>query len=189
MFPAGWQWTECGDISVISEGGLLATVENLSPHSCLVTCDLPMTDGRHYWEVELAQEGNRSFYIGAVPPGLNYNYHHMHDAGVYYLETCGGVLWGSGKSNRNNHGHGILAKGDRIGCLLDLDAGWLRYYRNGHRFGPGFTSGVTGPLLRAVELSAKGTAVKIVADAMVPDGVDDEPYWDSGDDALSERDY
>ena len=175
---------------MISEGGLLATVENLSPHSCLVTCDLPMTDGRHYWEVELLQEGNvGSFEIGAVPPGLNYEKRHMHRADVYYLNTCGGVLWGSGKSDRNNHGHGILAKGDRIGCLLDLDAGWLRYYRNGHRFGPGFTSGVTGPLLRAVELCSKGSTVKINVDAMVPDGVDDEPYWDSGDDALSERDY
>jgi hypothetical protein len=36
--------------------------------------------------------------------------------------------------------------------LLDLDAGWLRYYRNGKRCGPGFTEGVTGPLLRVAQL-------------------------------------
>jgi hypothetical protein len=47
---------------------------------------------------------------------------------------------------------GKLESGDRIGVLLDLDAGWMRFFRNGQLYGPGFTEGVTGPLVRAAEL-------------------------------------
>jgi hypothetical protein len=40
--------------------------------------------------------------------------------------------------------------------LLDLDAGWLRFYRNGKWRGSGFTEGVTGPLVRAAALWDEG---------------------------------
>ena len=42
---------------------------------------------------------------------------------------------------------------------IDLDAGWLRFHRNGVRFGPGFTEGVTGPLVRAVQMYHNGDLV------------------------------
>jgi hypothetical protein len=69
--------------------------------------------------------------------------------------------------------------------LLDLDAGWLRFYRNGERYGPGFTEGVTGPLVRAVEVRSQqvggkaGTlAVTVLPDAEAPEGAGraDEPF-------------
>jgi hypothetical protein len=63
--------------------------------------------------------------------------------------------------------------------LLDLDAGWIRLYRNGKRCGPGFTEGVTGPLVRAAELLHKGDKVTALPAAVAPEGAGaaDEP-WD-----------
>ena len=60
--------------------------------------------------------------------------------------------------------------------LLDLDEGWMRYYRNGERFGPGFTSGVAGPLLRAVDVLS--VHLTVLPDAAVPAGAGDpnEPW-------------
>ena len=52
--------------------------------------------------------------------------------------------------------------------LLDLDAGWMRLYRNGKRCGPGFTEGVTGPLVRAAELSDAGDKVTVLPGAVAP---------------------
>ena len=62
--------------------------------------------------------------------------------------------------------------------LLDLDAGWLRFYRNGERCGPGYTEGVTGPLLRAAELYRTGEKATAVPGAVAPEGAGaaDEPW-------------
>jgi hypothetical protein len=52
--------------------------------------------------------------------------------------------------------------------LLDLDAGWMRLYRNGKRCGPGFTEGVTGPLVRAAQLYDTGDKVTVLPGAAAP---------------------
>ena len=66
---------------------------------------------------------------------------------------------------------GGFAEGDRAGMLLDLDAGWMRYYRNnGKRYGPGFVEGVTGPLVRAAQLAGKGHLVVLLPGAVAPEG-------------------
>jgi hypothetical protein len=65
--------------------------------------------------------------------------------------------------------------------LLDLDAGWLRFYRNNKRCGQGFTEGVTGPLVRAATLSHR-SKVTVLPGAVAPEGAAaaDEP-WDKPD--------
>jgi hypothetical protein len=68
-----------------------------------------------------------------------------------------------------------FAAGDRISVLLDLDAGWVRFCRNGERCGPGFAAGsVTGPLVRAVEMIEVGTAVTALVGAEAPAGAGGE---------------
>ena len=78
------------------------------------------------------------------------------------------------------------------GVLLDLDVGWLRFYRNSKWCGPGFTEGVTGPLVRAAQfaraaswfsLSIGGSAggkVTVLPGAVAPTGAGaaDEPLGD-----------
>ena len=66
-----------------------------------------------------------------------------------------------------------FAKGDRIGVLLDLDAGWMRLFRNGKRCGPGYTEGVTGPLVRAAQLGY-GEKVTVLPGAVAPEGAGEE---------------
>jgi hypothetical protein len=115
--------------------------------------------------------------IGAVRPGLNHEKDHLDTDDAYYICGYDGGLYGNGKDHADDQGR--FAKGDRIGMLLDLDAGWLRMYRNGKRCGPGFTEGVTGPLVRAVRLYQTGDKATAVPGAVAPEGAGaaDEP-WD-----------
>ena len=62
-------------------------------------------------------------------------------------------------------------KGDRMGILLDLDDGSLRFFRNGVEHGPGYPAGsVTGPVARATQMSVEGNAVRLLPDAVWPAG-------------------
>jgi hypothetical protein len=56
--------------------------------------------------------------------------------------------------------------------MLDLDAGWLRFYRNGVRLRQEFASGVTGPLLRYMEIFDEGDVVTALPGAEMPADAD-----------------
>ena len=83
---------------------------------------------------------------------------------------------GNGKEGDDYQGK--FAKGDRVGVLLDLDAGWLRFYRNDKRCGPGYTEGVTGPLVRVAQVYGKGDTLTVLPGAVAPEGAGaaDEPW-------------
>jgi hypothetical protein len=186
----GWRWDECGSKTTLSEEGLVAThgctqygMGALTQYQGLVTGGSPMTEGRHYWEVELTWTAIEDFcniYVGAVRPGLDHDQEHHNTNDAYYIWGDYGALFGNGKQYDDRQGN--LVKGGRVGVLLDLDAGWLRFYRNGKRCGPGFTEGVTGPLVRAVQLCWKGEKVTVLPGAVAPEGAGaaDEP-WDEPD--------
>jgi hypothetical protein len=173
----GWRWTECGKEITLSEDGLVATTPANPSDWQLVTGGSPMTEGRHYWEVELTA-GDPSVMIGAVRPGLDHDKigHQLGDDG-YCIAGASGGLRGNGKVNADEQGQ--FATGDRIGVLLDLDAGWMRFYRNRKRCGPGYTEGVTGPLLRAVAFGGiAGDKATVLPGAVAPEGAGDagEPW-------------
>jgi hypothetical protein len=170
--------------------GLMATLwqKAVCGNSQLVTGGSPMTEGRHYWEVELTWDVDICFsMVGAARPGLDHDTSpvDMDDDDVYFIYGRTGALFGNGKKNSDKQGK--FAKGDRIGVLLDLDAGWMRFYRNDKRCGPGFTEGVTGPLVRATELHDGGDKVTALPGAVAPEGAGgaDEP-WEPESDAESE---
>jgi hypothetical protein len=141
-----------------------------------------MTEGRHYWEVEITKLATRTptpswFMIGAVRPGLDHDKGHQRTNDAYFIGGAhSGSLFGNGKINEDHQGG--FAEGDRVGVLLDLDAGWLRFYRNDKRCGPGYTEGVTGPLVRAAQLIGKGYTVTVLPAAVAPEGAGaaDEPW-------------
>jgi hypothetical protein len=114
--------------------------------------------------------------LGAVRPGLDHDTRHWNTNDAYLIDAFSGSLYGNGKRNADRQGR--FAKGDRVGVLLDLDAGWLRLYRNGKRCGPGFTEGVTGPLVRAAQVLNRDT-LTVLPGAVAPEGAGgaDEP-WD-----------
>jgi hypothetical protein len=172
----GWRWDEYGSDTTLSGEGLVATNDETGDQ--LVTGGSPMTEGRHYWEVELTWTDDDwcSVVVGAVRPGLDHDKNHDETNDAWYIFGFNGSLWGNGKGGADKQGE--FAKGDRIGVLLDLDAGWLRYYRNGKRCGPGFTEGVTGPLVRAAQFYTKGEKVTVLPGAVAPEGAGaaDEPW-------------
>ena len=63
---------------------------------------------------------------------------------------------------------GRIDVGDKIGMLLNFTAGSLTFYLNGQVYGPGFPSGVTGDLVRAVEMYNAGTVVTLNTAAPIP---------------------
>ena len=164
----------------LSADGLVATQHTPGSHT-LVTGGSTMTEGCHYWEVELTASGDPSgscaCLLGVVRPGLDHlGSSHAGTSNAWYIAAVGGGLFGNGKAYADKQGR--FEVGDRIGMLLDLDAGWLRFYRNGRRCGPGFEKGVTGPLVRGVEMVVRGSAVTALPAAEAPPGSGDadEPW-------------
>jgi hypothetical protein len=168
----GWRWTACGSAIALSEDGLVATVQPRGGDGDswhLVTGGSPMTEGRHYWEVEIAS-GSSVYMVGAVRPGLDHSKDHTYfgTTDAYFIEGYEGSLCGNGKLGAEPRGNFLT--GDRIGVLLDLDAGWMRFYRNGKRHGPGFTEGVTGPLVSSAQLCGTGDKMTVLTGAVAPEG-------------------
>jgi hypothetical protein len=170
----GWRWETCGSGMTLSEDWLVAECtkagDGLFP---LVTGGSPMTEGRHYWEVEITTGAvHLNLVVGAVRPGLDHDEDHTQTNDGYFIYGHTGGLWGNGKEGADEQGQ--FATGDRIGVLLDLDAGWMRFFRNGKRCGPGFTEGVTGPLVRAAQLIYEDEKVTVLPGAVAPEGAGGE---------------
>ena len=61
-----------------------------------------------------------------------------------------------------------------MGVLVKAGAeGYVRFYRNGAAFGPGFRGPVKAPLVLAVQMSryGKGVSLELLPGAAVPAGV------------------
>jgi hypothetical protein len=167
LFRQGWRWEECASTIALSGEGLVATktAQHYRYGYQLATGGSPMTEGRHYWEVELTA-GNYNIMVGAARPGLDHDKSHHTTNDAYFINGYTGSLYGIGKFNADPQGS--FAAGDRIGVLLDLDAGWMRLYRNGERCGPGYTEGVTGPLVRAAQLLVLNDKLTVLPGAVAP---------------------
>ena len=113
----------------LNEEGLAATAENYADGWQLVTGGSPMTEGHHYWEVELTAA--LGVMVGAARPGLDHDNGHNQTNGAYFIYGGDGALCGNCRNEADPQGG--FAKGDRVGVLLDLDAGWMRCYRDGKR--------------------------------------------------------
>ena len=89
------------------------------------------------------------------------------------MHTYEGTLHGNGKYGKKG-GYGYK-KGDRVGVLLDLDDGSLRFFKNGVEHGPGYPAGsVTGPVARAAQMYFNDedgpSAARLLPDAAWPAG-------------------
>jgi hypothetical protein len=82
----------------------------------------------------------------------------------------GGSLWGNGKQHDDEAGQ--YKQGGRVGVLLDLGNGSLRFFKNGVEHGPGYAAGsVTGSVVAAVQMMYENTSVRLLPNAEVPAGV------------------
>jgi hypothetical protein len=137
-----------------------------------MTSEAELTEGKHYWEVELMSENVGSILIGISRPNL-------YPKGTYFSSSCtdgwfigasNGDLCGNGKAWDDKAGK--YKQGDRVGVLLDLDNGSLRFFKNGVQHGPGYPAGsVTGPVVAAAQLCTKDDSLRLLPNAEAPAGV------------------
>jgi hypothetical protein len=136
----------------------------------LTTSGTELTEGRHYWEVELLSE-DVDIFVGISRPNLD-------PTGEYCTRDCpdgwfihayDGGLCGNGELFGD--APGSCKQGDRVGVLLDLNDGSLRFFKNGVQHGPGYPAGsVTGPVVAAVQMFCKDDIVRLLPNAEAPIG-------------------
>jgi hypothetical protein len=98
-------------------------------------------------------------------------YHDSDSTDGWFISAGTGSLWGNGKEGDDAAGGYIrtMQQGDRVGMLLDLDNGSLRFFKNGVQHGPGFPAGsATGPVVAAVQMYYKDTSVRMLPNAEAP---------------------
>jgi hypothetical protein len=162
--PLVWR-TFAEDLIQLSEDGAVATPTKRG--WSLTTTGVELTEGKHYWEVELMEL--TTTFIGISRPNLNPKGRYLDVACTdgWFMYTGNGVLCGNGKFFDN--GAGPYTEGDRVGVLLDLDDGSLRFFKNGVQHGPGFGAGsVTGPVVAAVQMGITGESVRLLPNAQLP---------------------
>jgi hypothetical protein len=167
--PLLWR-SFAADRITLSEDGTAAT-QTMEYEWSLTTTGIELTVGKHYWEVELLSQYVGYIMIGISRPNLD-------PAGEYIGRECtdgwfinanSGTLWGNGKYASDTAGR--YKHGDRVGVLLDLDNGSLRFFKNGVEHGPGYAAGsVTGPVAHAVHMHDKATSLRLLPNAEAPVG-------------------
>ena len=138
----------------------------------LTTTETELTEGKHYWEVELLSEDVGSVNIGISRPNLDPTgwYYSSDSNDGCFICADDGTLCGNGKHNDDYAG--AYKQGDRVGMLLDLDNGSLRFFKNGVQHGPGYAAGsVTGPVVAAVQMRYRNHSVRMLPNAEAPAGV------------------
>jgi hypothetical protein len=148
--PLLWH-TFPADRVTLSEGGAVATHDLEDVDCSLTTTGIELAEGKHYWEVELVSEDFGNTFVGISRPNLNPKGDYYESDDAWFVYPFNGSLWGNGKEDDDEAG--TYQKGDRVGVLLDLDDGSLRFFKNGVQHGPGYPAGsVTGPVVHAVQM-------------------------------------
>jgi hypothetical protein len=168
--PLSWL-TFPEEVVELSEDGAVATqVEDNKGEEDFshITTGVELTEGRHYWEVELLSE-IFNIYVGVTRPNLDPEGNYINKECGWIIRPCTGRLFGNGKDG--DGAAGPYKKGDRVGVLLDLNNGSLLFFKNGVQNGSGYVAGsVTGPVVAAVELGEANEAVRLHADVAFPAG-------------------
>jgi hypothetical protein len=167
--PLLWR-TLSTDHVTLSEDGAVSN-QTLQNKYSLTTTGIELTEGKHYWEVELLSENVGAIFIGISRPNLDPtgDYLNRECTDGWFIDAVNGALWGNGKYY--DVAAGGCKQGDRVGVLLDLDNGSLRFFKNSVAHGPGHAAGsVTGPVVHAVQMCSKGTSVRLLPNTQGPAG-------------------
>jgi hypothetical protein len=180
------------------EEGAVATHINAEAAHSLTTTGVELTEGKHYWEVELLSEYSEGsegriadidcivmyfdlVYVLALGILIGISRPNLDPTGIYCTRTCtdgwfmdctmdavGGSLNGNGKQFDDRAGG--LDQGDRVGVLLDLGDGSLRFFKNGAQHGPGYAAGsVTGLVVAAVQMYDPNNSARLLPNAQQPE--------------------
>jgi hypothetical protein len=109
-------------------------------------------------------------FIGISRPNLNPTglYYHQNCTDGWFKNTWDGTLHGNGKEYDDRAAG--YKHGDRVGVLLDLGDGSLRFFKNGAQHGSGYAAGsVTGPVVAAVQMYDRNESVRLLPNAQQPE--------------------
>jgi hypothetical protein len=138
----------------------------------LTTTEAELTEGKHYWEVELLSKSMDNNFIGISRPNLDPTGWYLDREGTdgWFMCAGNGGLYGNGKWGDDEAGG--YRQGDRVGVLLDLENGSLRFFKNGLQHGPGYPAGsLAGPVVAAVQMCFNDHSVRLLPNAEAPAGV------------------
>jgi hypothetical protein len=170
--PLVWRTFAKEHVTLSEEGAVATKTENIELET-LATTGIELTEGKHYWEVELLSEDVDSIYIGISRPNLDPTEKFGNidsSTDVWFMSTYNGGLGGNGEHEDDQAGH--YEQGDRVGMLLNLNNGSLRFFKNGVEHGPGYPAGsVTGPVVLAAKLYFENHSVRLLPNAEAPAGV------------------
>jgi hypothetical protein len=157
-------WRTCDEERVtLSEGGAVATkLDDDDDGDSLATSGTELTAGKNFWVVEILHDYGGSTIVGVTRPNLDPdgNYAEEESTDGWFIRVYNGSLYGNGK--QDGDAAGTIDDGERVGVLLDLDEGSLRFFKNGVQHGPGYPAGsVTGPVVCAVQLLDPNTSVRL----------------------------
>jgi hypothetical protein len=117
--------------------------------------------------VELVGKDVFDIVVGISRPNLDPAGRYYHSTDGWFIGAYTGALRGNGKQDDDEAG--AYKQGDRVGVLLDLDNGSLRFFKNGVQHGPGYAAGsVTGPVVAAVQLLHIDASVRLLPNAEAP---------------------
>jgi hypothetical protein len=161
------------DRVALSEGRAVVSQTEVNapgwPCWSLTTSGAELTAGKHFWEVKLLSSSISMIFCGVSKPDLEprgYYNGKLCNQG-WFIEASAGTLCGSGKYNSDRAGG--FRQGDRMGVLLDLGDGSLRFWKNGVPHGPGYPAGsITGPVVHAVQMLYGFSSVQLVPDPTWP---------------------
>jgi hypothetical protein len=161
-------WRTCDEEKVtLSEGGAVATTLNDDQAYTLVTSGTELTAGKHYWEVEILKiddgSGCVGVCIGVARPNLDptRDYAVRTSTDGWFICIYAGCLYGNGKHGDDEAGD--IHEGDRVGVLLDLNEGSLRFFKNDVQHGNGYPAGsVTGPVVCAAQMGCTDNSLRLL---------------------------
>jgi hypothetical protein len=173
--PLVWRTFDEDEVTLSEEGAVATKTGKYDNGSIatLVTSGSELTAGKHYWELEILNDQySGDIYIGVTRPNLDLDalYADSESTDGWFIVSYNGSLCGNGKED--DDAAGSFHEGHRVGVLLDLDDGSLRFFKNGVQHGPGYPAGsVTGPLVCAVqfhtnESGAPGGSVRLLPQDM-----------------------
>ena len=119
--------------------------------------------GKHTISMKLAKGSAVDMFLccGVVRDGAPSCYCSFDKNYLYCrMDNVGGYLWGNGKFCQAMAGK--IESGQVLTMQVDTDAHTLKFWVDGKLHGPGYTSGVTGPLRWTTSVLYKGNAVEIV---------------------------
>ena len=120
--------------------------------------------GKHTISMKLAQgnAGHMSTLCGVVRDGVLCNEEHYQQESTvgWFMFSGKGSLLSNAKYNAEDAGR--IEPGQVLSMQVDMDAGTLKFWVDGKPHGPGYTSGVAGPLRWATRILHKHNNVEIV---------------------------